>query len=152
MIVSALVSDSEKLTQIALKSKAYWNYSKEQMQYWKEDLTIHPSHFDHWRGSKYVIDNKIIGFYMLNRVNSRTCFLEFLFVEPAYIGKGIGKLLIEHAIESCRKNSCEVLNVLSDPNAENFYAKYGFKVVYQKESSISGRFLPEMELEFSENM
>ena len=89
---------------------------------------------------------------MLNRVNTRTCYLEFLFVKPKFIGKRIGKQLIEHAINSCRNNSCEVLNVLSDPNAESFYAKHGFKTMCQTESSIPDRFLPEMEIQFLENM
>ncbi len=151
MIVKALASDAEKLTEIALKSKAYWGYTQEQIDSWKEDLIILPSHFKEWNGCKYLINDEIVGFYLLNRVNARTCFLEFLFIDPAFIGKGIGKKLIEHAIKSCRKNNCEVLNVLSDPNAERFYAKYGFKTLYQRESSIPGRFLPEMELEFEEN-
>jgi predicted N-acetyltransferase YhbS len=77
--------------------------------------------------------------------------MEFLFVKPKFIGKNIGKQLIKHAIKSCRDNSCEVLIVLSDPNAESFYAKHGFKTIYQRKSSIPGRFLPEMELEFPEN-
>lgn len=152
MFVDAQPSDAERLTEIAISSKAYWGYTDEQMDSWKEDLTILPSHFDEWRGKKFVVKDKIAGFYLLNRVNARTCILEFLFVEPNSIGKGLGKQLIEHAIEGCRNNNCEVLNVLSDPNAESFYAKHGFKTIYRKKSSIPGRFLPEMELHFLENM
>ena len=37
------------------------------------------------------------------------------------------------------------MNVLSDPNAASFYAKYGFKQVSKEKSSIPGRFLPVME-------
>lgn len=152
MIVPAISSDASVLTKVALESKAYWGYTKEELKSWKEDLTIQPETFDSWRGSKFILDEEIAGFYLLNRVNARTCYVEFLFVLPKYIGKGIGKQLIEHAIESCKTNSCEVLNVLSDPNAESFYAKHGFKTIYQTESSIPGRFLPEMELEFLKNM
>ena len=152
MITKALPVDAQVLTQIALKSKAFWGYSEEQIESWREELTITSELFKDWRGSKFVIEDEIAGFYLLNRVNSRTCFLEFLFVHPKHIGKNIGKQLIEHAIHSCRNNSCEILNVLSDPFAESFYMKYGFKTISRKESSIRGRFLPEMELEFTENM
>lgn len=152
MIVKAVPSDAEILSQIAIESKAYWGYTAEEIESWREDLTILPETFKDWKGSKFIIETEIAGFYLLNRINSRTCVLEFLFVKPKFIGKFIGSQLIEHAIESCRTNSCEVLNVLSDPNAEAFYAKYGFKVISQHESSVSGRFLPEMELEFPENM
>ena len=151
MIVSAKSSDASMLTEIALESKAHWGYTAAQIESWREDLTILPETFDSWRGSKFMMNNEIAGFYLLNRVNARTCYVEFLFVRPKFIGKSIGRQLIEHAIESCRTNSCEVLNVLSDPNAESFYAKHGFKTMYQTESSIPGRFLPEMEIQFPEN-
>ncbi|WP_347173657.1 GNAT family N-acetyltransferase [Polaribacter uvawellassae] len=152
MIVNAVPSDAKTLTQIALESKAYWGYSSEQIESWKSDLTILPETFKDWRGCKFMMDTEIAGFYILNRVNSRTCFLEFLFVKPKFIGKNIGGQLVEHAITNCRTNSCEVLNVLSDPNAASFYEKYGFKTISLKESSVPGRFLPEMEIEFPENM
>ena len=152
MIVSAKSTDAQVLTQIALESKAHWGYTAEQLKSWTEDLTVLPETFDSWRGSKFMIANEIAGFYLLNRVNARTCYLEFLFVRPKFIGKNIGKQLIVHAITSCRTNNCEVLNVLSDPNAESFYLKHGFKTMYQTESSIPGRFLPEMEIQFLENM
>jgi N-acetylglutamate synthase-like GNAT family acetyltransferase len=151
MIVPAKPSDANALTEIALESKAYWGYTVEQIESWREDLTILSETFESWRGSKVVIDEEIAGFYLLNRVNARTCSIEFLFVRPKFMGKSIGKQLIEHAILNCRANSCEVLNVLSDPNAESFYKKHGFKTINQTESSIPGRFLPEMELVFPEN-
>lgn len=151
MIIPVIPSDATMLTEIALESKAHWGYTADQLDSWREDLTILPETFDSWRGSKFMSENEIAGFYLLNRVNTRSCYLEFLFVKPKFIGKNIGTQLIEHAIASCSANSCEVLHVLSDPNAESFYAKHGFKTLSQKESSIPGRFLPEMELEFPEN-
>jgi N-acetylglutamate synthase-like GNAT family acetyltransferase len=151
MIVQAIPSDAHVLTQITLESKAYWGYTAAQIENWTEDLTILPETFDSWGGSKFMVAKEIAGFYLLNRVSARTCYLEFLFVKPKFIGKSIGNQLLEHAINSCRTNSCEVLNVLSDPNAESFYAKYGFKTVSYKESSVPNRFLPEMEIQFLEN-
>ncbi|MBL4643517.1 MAG: GNAT family N-acetyltransferase [Flavobacteriaceae bacterium] len=151
MIIPAISSDATMLTEIALESKAHWEYTAAQIESWREDLTILPETFNSWSGSKFMIENEIAGFYLLNRVNARTCYLEFLFVKPKFIGKNIGKELVEHAISSCRANGFGVLNVLSDPSAEPFYAKHGFKTLSQKESSIPGRFLPEMELEFQEN-
>lgn len=152
MIVSAEISDAKTLTEIALKSKAFWGYSDSQIESWREDLTITSKMFEDWNIYKYLIDNEIAGFYILNRANIRTSFLEFLFVAPNFIGNGIGKKLLDHACNYCISGSCAILNVLSDPNAEKFYAKYGFKVIERRESSIEGRFLPEMELEFPENM
>ncbi|WP_435414594.1 GNAT family N-acetyltransferase [Polaribacter aestuariivivens] len=152
MIVKAVLSDANKLTEIAINSKAFWGYSDELIESWREDLTVTPKMFQDFNIYKYIVDTEIAGFYILYRANIRTSFLEFLFVSPKFINQGIGKQLLDHAIKYCIGGSSAILNVLSDPNAEAFYAKHGFKVIGRRESSIKGRLLPEMELEFPENM
>ncbi|WP_439128652.1 GNAT family N-acetyltransferase [Polaribacter sp.] len=108
--------------------------------------------FKEWNVYKFKVDSQIAGFYILNRANIRTSFLEFLFVSPKFIKQGIGTQLLNHAKEYCIGGSSAIINVLSDPNAKNFYTKHGFKVIAERESSVSGRFLPEMEFEIEENM
>ena len=151
MIVRATLEDAEVLTEIAVKSKAYWGYENDQVESWREDLTVTPKMFDESNIYKYIVDNQIGGFYILERANIRTSFLNFLFISPDYIKQGIGHQLLQHAIAYCKDGGSAILNVLSDPNAASFYAKYGFEVIDQRESLIPGRFLPEMELEFPEN-
>ena len=142
---------ARKLTKLTRRSKASWGYPNEWLKLWKGDLTITKKMMNDFYFYHYVLDGKIAGFYSLNRVNSRTSILEFLFVDPDYFGKGIGAQLIEHAINYCKKNECACLNVLSDPHAESFYTKYGFKVQYYiKSKVIPDRKLPEMELYFPE--
>ena len=152
MIVTARSSDLDELTVIALKSKALWGYSDHQIESWREELTVTPKILDECTVYTYIQHQQIIGFYVLNRVNIRTSYLDFLFVLPEYIGKGIGSELLTHAIDFTSKGGCAILNVLSDPNTEVFYANYGFQTIHRKESSIPNRCLPEMELEFPENM
>ncbi|WP_439132070.1 GNAT family N-acetyltransferase [Polaribacter sp.] len=152
MIVKANVSDAKRLTEIALQSKAFWGYSEALIESWREDLTVTPTMFKEWNVFKFMIDSEIAGFYVLNRANIRTSFLEFLFVSPKFIKKGIGSALLHHAIGYCKDGSSAILNVVSDPNAKSFYAKHGFKIIAETESSVSGRFLPEMEFEIVENM
>lgn len=152
MIIPADISDAKNLTEIALQSKAYWGYSKELIESWREDLTVTTQMFKEWNIYKYLVDNEIAGFYILNRANIRTSFLEFLFVTPKYIHQGIGTKLLNDAKEYCIGGSSAILNVLSDPNAEAFYTKHGFKIIGKTESTIPNRFLPEMEFEIVENM
>jgi GNAT superfamily N-acetyltransferase len=151
MIVRATLEDAVVLTNIAIESKAYWGYTNEQIESWREDLTVTSIMFEESNIFKYVIDHEIAGFYILERANIRISILQFLFISPNHIKKGIGHLLLQHAIEYCKGGSSAILNVLSDPNAESFYAKYGFEVIALRESSIPGRSLPEMELLFTEN-
>lgn len=149
MIVSAKFADADILTDIALKSKAYWEYTEEQIESWREDLTVFPEMFQKYKICKYLIDDKIAGFYILEEVNKETSNLKFLFVSPDFIKKGVGYQLLQHAIASSKEQNHHAMQVLSDPNAESFYAKHGFKVYAQMESSVPGRFLPEMELKLS---
>ena len=152
MIIKAQIQDVDLLTEIAVSSKAYWGYSKDQIEKWKDDLTVTPKMFNDCNIYKFQVNDTIAGFYVLYRANIRTSFLDFLFVSPNFINQGIGSKLLEHAKNLCKRGSCAVLNVLSDPNSETFYLKHGFKVIGRRESSIKGRFLPEMELLFPENM
>jgi len=152
MIVKAQTQDADLLTKIALSSKAHWGYSKDQIEKWKNDLTVTPKMFNDCNIYKFQVNKTTAGFYVLYRANIRASFLEFLFVSPNFINQGIGSKLLEHAKDYCKKESCAVLNVLSDPNSEAFYLKHGFKVIDKRESNIKGRFLPEMELYFPKNM
>ena len=54
MIIKAAPYDAEKLTEIALKSKAFWGYSDEQIESWREDLTVTPKMFEEWNIYKYI--------------------------------------------------------------------------------------------------
>ncbi len=151
MIVKASKEDAEELTEIALASKAYWGYSQEQIESWREDLTVTPEMVER-NEIKFIGTQKGIGaFYILNLDESDDyCTLEFLFVRPDFIGRGFGRALLRHVFGSAKAGKKRYMRVLSDPNAEPFYAKYGFKVIAQEKSSIPGRFLPVMEKDISE--
>ena len=152
MILPADFKDAKTISEVALKSKAYWGYTNEQLESWIDELTITSEYISKNSSYVYKLNENIVGFYIIEMLNMTTISLEFLFVLPEFIGKGIGHQLISHAIEKARNLKGFVLNTLSDPNAESFYAKYGFKTISHHESSIPDRFLPEMELEFPENM
>lgn len=142
MIVSTNSSDGELLTEIALTSKAYWGYSKENIDSWKEDLTVTSKMILECDVFKFLKDDKIAGFYILNPPIKNTIELEMLFVLPEFIGKGIGKQLLHHAFEKAKKLGSKSMTLLADPNAVLFYNSQGFYEVDKKESSIPNRFLP----------
>ena len=90
------------------------------------------------------IDDEVMGFIALmgNEVGA-------LFLLPEYHGKGIGQALMDKAQELHDYLEVEVFK--KNSIGRHFYAKYGFEVISEVESSIPGRFLPEMELLFPEN-
>ena len=146
MIEKAVVSDSEILTEIAIQSKGYWGYTTEQLESWRKDLTVSKEHIAEWEVYKFVDEKQIAGFYALGiDLKTQTACIEFLFVLPTWIGKAIGIQLLQHAFENARSHNMRKISVVSDPNAKNFYAKYGFREVALEESSIPDRYLPVME-------
>ena len=90
MIVRADISDAKRLTDIALQSKAFWGYSKEDLESWRDDLTITPKMISESFIFKFLVDERIAGFYFLNPPKEESIELEMLFVLPDFIGKRIG--------------------------------------------------------------
>ena len=142
MIVSATIADARILTEIALKSKAFWGYTDEQIKSWTTDLTVSEQLIQEMIVYKFVFETKTVGFYILNQPKDKNIELEFLFVLPKFIGKGIGSELINHSFKKAISLACKSITLLADPNAVSFYQSKGFEVIGQKESSIPNRFLP----------
>ena len=147
MITVGQLSDAKKLTQIALKSKAFWGYSEEQLQLWTDELTVSEKMIQEMIVCKFISDNQIVGFCILNQPQEKSIELEFLFVLPSFIGKGIGNQLIHHAFSQAKKAGCHQIHLVADPNAVPFYQSKGFKIVDKKESLIFGRSLPILQKE-----
>jgi GNAT superfamily N-acetyltransferase len=145
MIVSTVVSDAKKLTEIALESKAFWGYPKDLIESWTSDLTVSSSMISKMIVYKFIFEDKIVGFYILNQPEDETIELEFLFVLPDFIGKGIGNQLIQHAFEEAKQLNCDKMKLIADPNAVPFYESKGFLEIDKIESSIFNRFLPLMQ-------
>ncbi|MHA3787384.1 GNAT family N-acetyltransferase [Flavobacterium hauense] len=128
------------------QSKAYWGYSVEQLETWSEALTITQNYIDTKSVYKLVVDGMIIGYYSFVYEDESNVRLDNLFVLPEYIGQGYGQLLLEDFTSKIKATNAKKMILHSDPNAESFYAKFGFIKTGQLETSIPDRFLPIMEL------
>ncbi|HAS41095.1 MAG TPA: GNAT family N-acetyltransferase [Microscillaceae bacterium] len=71
--------------------------------------------------------------------------LEMLFLHPEYIGKGLGRQLMEYAFEHLQVNKVDVNE--DNPKAAAFYKKMGFKVVSRSELDNSGKPYPILHME-----
>ena len=138
--------DNIELSELTVRSKAYWNYSSEQIEKWKDDLTISAEYIDKNEVYKLKEDDKLIGYYSFQSVDYKKVKLDNIFIDPKFIGRGYGKILMNHFFKQVKKKEFENIYLDSDPNAEKFYQNLGFKVIGQLESSIKNRFLPIMKL------
>ena len=144
-IREALPQEAVELSNLAMRSKALWGYTAEFMESCREELTVTADRIlDHRFDYRVVVvDNEVAGYYALEALSEEEFELEALFVEPARIGRGLGRLLVEHAIENVTSRGGSSLVIQGDPNASEFYAAVGAKQVGDRESeSIPGRLLP----------
>lgn len=145
-IERAQKTDAEALTALALRSKDYWGYGEQLIDSWREELSLSPTYILENEVYKLTIKDGILGFYAFGNQDAATIKLNFLFVEPGYMGKGYGQQLLQHFFAEIEKTTCQKVTVDADPNAQMFYERHGFKVVGKLESSIKDRYLPIMEI------
>ena len=137
--------EASYLSELAIRSKAYWGYSVKFMAACQNELLVS---LDKLKSNKFHYmaaerRGEIIGFYALEHLSESEFELEALFVEPKYIGSGIGRALITHSKKYAAAVGGDTLIIQGDPNAEKFYLAAGGKLTGKRESvSIPGRFLP----------
>ncbi len=139
-------SDLATISGLAMRSKASWGYPDDFMERCRAELEVTEAKLKNMAFSYHLAEegsSDIVGFYALKRVDSSTVELEALFVEPAHFGKGIGRMLFDHAVTLARHMEAKTMLIQSDPYAGPFYIAMGATPAGERESeSIKGRFLP----------
>jgi len=144
-IRKARPDEAAELSDLAMRSKAYWGYSSKFMEACREELSVFRSDLESNRFYYVVAEHQgeIVGYYALEHLSNSEFELEALFVTPKHIGIGIGRALITHAKSRAKTAGGCILIIQGDPNAESFYQAAGGKLTGKRESvSIPGRYLP----------
>ena len=142
-IRQARLSESELLSSLAWRSKAYWGYSAEFIRACRQELTYSPADIQNNYFFVAEINNLVIGFFALEKLSANEIELEALFIDPAYINQGYGRKLIARAKLIAKELGYKTMIIQGDPNAKNFYLKVEAKLIGERESaSIPGRYLP----------
>ncbi len=142
--------DWERLSELAMSSKAFWKYPKELMERWVDELTLTPEYIES-NPTYFALledeDEKFlhIGFYSLS-FKEGICWLDHLWVLPEHIGAGFGGQLFLHACEIAETLGATELHILSDPNAEGFYLRMGAQRAGEEPSGVDEmrRMLPHL--------
>jgi GNAT superfamily N-acetyltransferase len=151
----ARVDEAGLLSDLALRSKAHWGYSPEFIERCRAELSYSEEQLlaEHMRFFVLESVQRIVGFYALKRLSRTEIELEAMFVEPAFIGNGSGRRLIEHAKSVASEMGAKQLIIQSDPYATRFYAAAGGVVTGTRESaSIPGRYLPTLAIDLASRM
>jgi GNAT superfamily N-acetyltransferase len=133
--------DAGALTTIALAAKRYWGYPEEWLRLWQQDLVVTERYIQ--TNPVYVAEagDEPIGFVGLDMCPQRE-EVDHMWVLPQWMGKGIGRRLMQHALTYCGDAGVGSLRVTSDPHVTKFYS--GLGAVYEGEvpSSPAPRTIP----------
>jgi predicted N-acetyltransferase YhbS len=142
---AARAHEAEALSALCRRSKAHWGYDAEFMRMSEAALTISRAMIE----SDDVLvaedgDGALEGVASIAPLDVPGEFdLVHFFVEPASFGTGVGRALFAAAVELAKSKGARCLMILSDPNAEAFYARMGaVRTGDAPSDAIPGRRLP----------
>jgi predicted N-acetyltransferase YhbS len=139
--------EAERLSGLAMRSKAHWGYADDFLARCRAELSVSPTDVAHHPAFVAMQDDLPVGFYTLAPLATGGVELGHLYVEPTAIGRGVGRMLLTHACRRAVRLGHETLVIASDPHAAGFYETCGARRVGEAESaSIPGRTLPLFEL------
>jgi GNAT superfamily N-acetyltransferase len=140
--------DAAALTAIAHAAKRHWGYPEAWIARWRDALTLTPAFVrDHAVFMAVDAGDRPCGFYALS-IDGAGAVLEHLWVEPAWMGRGVGRQLLSHAIANARAGGAARLEIDSDPHAEAFYRRMGARHIGEVRADVDDvqRVLPRMEI------
>jgi GNAT superfamily N-acetyltransferase len=149
LIRPARDDEGPELTELALRAKSHWGYTRGFLEAARADLTI---------DEDTVRDATIL---VLERAGSRLGFygvigappvgrLEWMFLEPDAIGQGYGRVMWNHAIAQAKELGFSRLVIESDRYAEPFYLAMGAQRIGEAPSPVDGAALPMLELRLTD--
>jgi GNAT superfamily N-acetyltransferase len=133
----APAAEADALTALALTGKRHWGYPEEWIEAWTTGLTITPGYVEANVVACAEEGGRLVGFYALERAYGRWR-LEHLWLTPGHIGRGLGRMLFDHAVGAARAMGVAELEIEADPNAEGFYRRMGAERVGEISSSVRG--------------
>ena len=138
--------EGDRLREIAVAAKAHWGYDEDWVRGWaaqgdfsQEALAARPV---------LVADlgGRAIGFATLI-AQGDVCVLDDLWMDPDWIGRGIGTRLFEACAERARDLGAKRLEWEAEPNAVGFYQRMGGRYLRESAPTELGRTIPVMGLE-----
>jgi GNAT superfamily N-acetyltransferase len=114
-------ADHGRLRELTFESKAHWGYDRDFVRRWAEGLSFGTG------GERWVaeLDDEIVAWAALVPPADGVAVLDDLWVDPAWVRRGLGGRLFRRAADRARELGAERLEWGAEPNAVGFYEKLG---------------------------
>jgi GNAT superfamily N-acetyltransferase len=146
LIRRARPGDGDELRRIAVAAKRHWGYDPEMFHDWPAPGDVDPAALAAYESYVAEADGRPVA-WSLVLPRDDVMWLSDLWVDPDWMGRGVGSRLFAHAAEAARELGASALEWEADPHAVGFYEKMGGRHVRQSEPSEWGRVLPVMRLD-----
>jgi len=146
VVRSGRLDEGERLKQIAVGAKAFWGYELDRVLDWADQGDFSPARLRELVVFVAEAEDHAVGWCSVIP-QGETSWLEDLWVDPDWIGKGIGRLLFDHASAYSESLGAVRLEWEAEPNAIGFYERMGAKYIRDSEPSEWGRTLSVMGVE-----
>lgn len=135
------------LSELCLRSKAVWGYDDAFMIACRTELTLRPDELQSTHIRVASSDSNVVGLAQV-KVTGTDADLLKLFIEPALLRSGVGRLLFEWATARARGLGAVRMMIEADPGAAAFYERLGARHAgFAPSQSIPGRMLPRMQMD-----
>jgi GNAT superfamily N-acetyltransferase len=129
------------LSDLAVRSKGHWGYDADFLAGCRAVLAIEPGEVIARRTTVAEVDGVVAGHYLIDG-DPPGAELGQLFVDPPFIGRGIGRRLWEHAVATAADVGIRTLEIAADPFAEAFYLAMGAR----RDGTVASEVTPGREL------
>jgi N-acetylglutamate synthase-like GNAT family acetyltransferase len=146
VIRPARPDEGERLREIAIASKSHWGYEDSQVRAWAAQGDFSAEGLARKQFLVAEADGRAVGFASLVPEGD-LCVLDDLWLEPAWIGRGVGTELFKASLDRARRLEARRIEWEAEPNAVGFYEKMGARYLRDSEPTQLGRVIPVMGLD-----
>ncbi|HKU06062.1 MAG TPA: GNAT family N-acetyltransferase [Bradyrhizobium sp.] len=141
------IEELPALSELCMRSKAVWGYDAAFMEACRGELSLTPADLLSSRIAVAAQDATVLGVAQVRMIGS-DADLQKLFVEPAVLRGGVGRVLFAWALDAARAMGAVRMIIEADPDSAPFYRRLGARDSGLAPSgSIAGRMLPRLVLE-----
>ena len=114
-------ADAGRLREIARAARGHWGYDADRVAAWAAELPLAPAR-DRWVAE---MGDEIVAWAEIEPPHDGVCTLEALWVDPAWMRRGIGARLFRVAADRARELGARTLEWGTEPPAVGFYERLG---------------------------
>ena len=135
--------EGERLREIAIVAKSHWGYDVDRVREWAARGDFSEKGMRDKEFFVAEVGGRVVGWSALIP-REDVCWLDDLWIEPEWMGRGVGGRLFRHAAERAKRLGARRMEWEAERHAIGFYEKVGGRYLRDGEPSDWGRANPVM--------